>query len=59
MNSLQDRLAAVADMQHAAITSTAHLKSQLSELEGLRDRVRKALKIALPSGSMNLRSASI
>jgi hypothetical protein len=46
MNFLQDRLAAVDDMQHAAIASTAHLKSQLSELEGLRERVREALEIA-------------
>jgi predicted Ser/Thr protein kinase len=28
MNSLQHHLAAVADMQHAAIASAAHLKSQ-------------------------------
>ena len=48
MNSLQHRLAAVADMQHAAIASAAHLKSQLFELEGLRERVGKALEIASP-----------
>jgi hypothetical protein len=47
MNSSQHRLS-VTDMQHAAIASSAHLKSQLSELEGLRERVRKALEIAAP-----------
>ena len=48
MNSSQHRLAAVTDMLHAAIASSTHLKSQLSELEGLRERVRKALEIAAP-----------
>lgn len=47
MNSLQQRLTAVTDMQLAAIVSAAHLKSQLSELEGLRERVREALEIAV------------
>jgi hypothetical protein len=48
MNSSQHRLAAVTDMQHSAIASSAHLKSQLSELEGLRERVRKALELTAP-----------
>jgi hypothetical protein len=48
MSSLRQRLAAIANMQHAAIACAAHLKPQLSELEGLRERVRKALEIASP-----------
>jgi hypothetical protein len=48
MSSLQERLAAVTEMQLAAIAATADLKSQLSELEELRERVMKALEIAPP-----------
>jgi hypothetical protein len=47
-SSLQQRLSAVTDMKLAAIAVTANLKSQLSELEGLRERVRYALEIAAP-----------
>jgi hypothetical protein len=46
MSSLQQRLTAVTDMQFAAIAAAAHLKSQLSELKGLRERVREALEFA-------------
>jgi hypothetical protein len=48
MSSLQERLAAVTDMQFAAIAAAANLKSQLYELERLRERVRKAMEIAAP-----------
>ena len=48
MSSLQERLAAVTEMQLAAIAAAAHLKSQLSELEELRERVMKAVEIAPP-----------
>jgi hypothetical protein len=48
MSSLQERLAAVTEMQLAAIAAAADLKSQLSELEELRERVMKALEIAPP-----------
>jgi hypothetical protein len=48
MSSLQERLAVVTDMQFAAIAAAANLKSQLSELDGLRERVRKAMEIAAP-----------
>jgi hypothetical protein len=46
MSSLQQRLTVVTDMQLAAIAAAAHLKSQLSELKGLRERVREALEFA-------------
>lgn len=73
MSSLQERLAAVTDMQFAAIAAAANLKSQLSDLEGLRERVRKAMEIAAPEtmerygathvpnwrSTMNLPSANI
>jgi hypothetical protein len=45
---LQQRLVVITDAELAAIASAAHLKSQLSELEGLRERVRKASEIAAP-----------
>jgi hypothetical protein len=48
MSSLQERLATVTDMQFAAIAAAANLKSQLSELEGLREQVRKAMEIGAP-----------
>jgi hypothetical protein len=48
MSSLQERLAAVTEMQLATIAAAAHLKSRLSELEELRERVMKALEIAPP-----------
>jgi hypothetical protein len=48
MSSLRQRLIAITDVELAAIASTAHLKFQLSELEGLRERVRKASEIAVP-----------
>jgi len=48
MSSLQQRLIAITDMQLGAITAAADLKSRLSELEGLRERVREALEIAVP-----------
>src|ERR1700733_7413267 len=57
-------LAAITDMQLAAIAS-AHLKSRLSELEELRERVRDALEIAgatkVPNwkATINLRPANI
>jgi hypothetical protein len=47
MSSLRQRLAAITDMQLAAIASAAHLKSQFSELEGLRERIGEALEIAI------------
>jgi hypothetical protein len=73
MSSLQERLAAVTDMQFVAIAAAANLKSQLSDLEGLRERVRKAMEIAAPEtmerygathvpnwrSTMNLPSANI
>jgi hypothetical protein len=43
MSSFQRRVAAVTDLRLAVIAAAAdNLKSQLSELEALRDRVRKA-----------------
>jgi hypothetical protein len=48
MSSLQERLAAITEMQIGAVAATAHLKSRLSELEELRERVIKALEIAPP-----------
>ena len=43
MSSRQLRIASVTEMRLAAIAAaTASLKAQLSELEGLRDQVRKA-----------------
>jgi hypothetical protein len=65
MSFLQQRLAAVTDMQLAAIASAADLKSRLSELEELRERVREALEIAgatkVPNwkATVNLRPANI
>jgi hypothetical protein len=46
MSSLQQRLVAVSDMRLAAIAAAANLKLQLSELERLREQVRKTLEIA-------------
>jgi HAMP domain-containing protein len=46
MSSLQQRLVAVSDMRLAAIAAAANLKIQLSELERLREQVRKTLEIA-------------
>jgi predicted ATPase with chaperone activity len=52
-------------MQLAAIASAADLKSRLSELEELRERVREALEIAgatkVPNwkATVNLRPANI
>jgi len=64
-SDFSDRLlAAITDMQLAAIAS-AHLKSRLSELEELRERVRDALEIAgatkVPNwkATINLRPANI
>jgi hypothetical protein len=48
MSSFQRRLATIAGIEHVAIACAAHLKSQLSEFEGLRERVRKTLEIASP-----------
>jgi HAMP domain-containing protein len=43
MRSLQQRIPSVAHMRLAAIgAATANLKAQLSELERLREQVRKA-----------------
>jgi HAMP domain-containing protein len=43
MSSLQQRIPSVAHMRLAAIAAaTANLKAQLSELERLREQVRKA-----------------
>ena len=43
MSSLQQRIPSVAHMRLAAIVATtASLKAQLSELERLREQVRKA-----------------
>ncbi|MDR3483864.1 MAG: hypothetical protein P4M05_03015 [Bradyrhizobium sp.] len=43
MNSLQQRTASVTDMLLAAVAAaTADLKAQLSELERLREQVKKA-----------------
>jgi hypothetical protein len=50
MSSLQRRLAVITDMQLAAITSAADLASRLCELEGLRERVKEALEVAIPEG---------
>ncbi len=44
MSSLRQRLSVITDMQLGAIAVAAHLKSQLSELEDLRERVMKALE---------------
>jgi hypothetical protein len=46
MSSLQQRLAAVTDMLAAIAAIAVSLKSQLSELDGLRERVREASEIA-------------
>jgi HAMP domain-containing protein len=46
MSSLQQRLVAVSDMRLAAIAAAANLEIQLSELERLREQVRKTLEIA-------------
>ena len=46
MSSRQQRLVAVSDMRLAAIAAAAaNLKIQLSELERLREQVRKILEI--------------
>jgi hypothetical protein len=47
MSSLQQRLIAVSDMRLAAIAAAAaNLKIQFSELQRLREQVRKTLEIA-------------
>jgi HAMP domain-containing protein len=46
MSSLPQRLVAVSDMRLAAIAAAANLEIQLSELERLREQVRKTLEIA-------------
>jgi hypothetical protein len=49
MSSLQPCNTSVPDMRLAAvIAAAANLKSQLNELQGLRERVRKTLEIPAP-----------
>jgi len=50
VSSLQQRLLVITDAELAAIASAAHLKSQLSELEGLAPAlIWKAATINLPA----------